>query len=341
MLLLLLRRSSSPHVYRFESESTMYQSVNERIEALAVEAEDQHMCFAPHSRCDKEALSLRVAKNLYISPYQGLYARTQTWNSLEHVEKMLWIARSLSRLHPEWVFCLHTAAAFHGLYVSNHLTRCVHVAHESPKHPKSRGMIIHHKKKTVESVLIDRVPVTPLLETVIDCLSHSSFIDGLPIADSALAKFDISKRQFLDLMESSRQRGAMKALNTAKHANAKSENGGESIARAVMIEEGFMPPELQVPIRHPLYPGKAYRVDFLWRIPNESPVAGEFDGAIKLENEDMLKNHSVAQTLREERTREAMLTSTGLRVMRFTYDDVRRRYPLTRLMEHYGIPRVA
>ena len=62
---------------------------------------------------------------------------------------------------------------------------------------------------------------------------------------------------------------------------------------------------------------------------------------VKLEDEQMLKNHSVLQTLRQERNREAALTSTGLRVMRFTYDDVLLGLPLVTLMNHYGIPHVA
>ncbi len=319
----------------------MHQTVNQRADELVIAAEARRMCCVPRTRSDKEALRLRMLKHHYASPYQGLYVRVQTWNGLTPVEKMCWIARALSETRPEWVFCLHTAAAFHGLYVSNHLARHIHVAHESPKHPKSRGIIVHHKKKSLESVLMNETPVTPLLETTIDCLSRSNFMDGLPVADSALARLGVSKRQFIDLIESSNQRGARKALATAKHADDRSENGGESLARAVMIEEGFATPELQVPIPHPLHPGRTYRVDFLWHIPGKAPIAGEFDGMVKLENESMLKNHSIAQTLREERNREAILTSTGLRIMRFTYEDVRRRRPLVRLMEHYGIPRDA
>ena len=319
----------------------MRKSVDKRIENLLREAESRHACCAPITRADKEALQKRKVPSIAISPRQKLFVRPETWNALSAIERSLWLARGMGSLHPEWVFCLFTAAALHGLYVPHRLLRLIHVAHAQSSCPKDRGIIVHHRKKNLERTYVQGVYATPLLETTIDCLAHLDFAEGLPIADSALLNLEISKRQFIDLIQSSGQYGAQKAVATALHADPRSENGGESMARAVMIEEGFMLPDLQVPIPHPLNKRKTYRVDFLWRPPGQSPVAGEFDGVIKFEDDAMLKEHSVAKTLRQERNREAILTSTGLHVMRFTYDDVRLRNPLVRLMELYGIPRVA
>lgn len=319
----------------------MHRSVTERIDSLLAEAERRQSCLAPLNRADKDVLRKHLRKGLVCSPHRGLFARTETWRNLSLADRTIWIARGLSTLHPEWKFCLYTAAAFHGLYVSNHLLSQIHIAHIGSTCQKSRGIIVHHCKKELEPVFVQGIPVTPLLETAIDCLSHLSLVEGLPIADSALRSLDISKRQFLDLIESSGQYGALKAFKIALHANPLSESGGESMARAIMIEEGFVLPELQVAIPHPFYRGRTYRVDFLWRLNGQPDVAGEFDGMVKLEDEQMLKNRSILQTLRQERNREAALTSTGLRIMRFTYDDVRFRRPLVAIMNHYGIPHVA
>lgn len=319
----------------------MHRFVTERIDSLLTEAEARQSCLAPLNRADKSALQKYLRSDLVRSPHRSLYARTDTWSSLSPNDRALWMARGLHTLHPEWVFSFYTAAALQGLYVPNRLLNQIHVAHIGPTCQKSRGIIVHHCKKELEPAYVQGIPVTPLLETTIDCLFRLSLTEGLPIADSALRNLDISKRQFLDLIESSGQYGAFKASKIALHANPLSESGGESMARAVMIEEGFALPELQAPIPHPLYKGRTYRVDFLWRLSGQSDVAGEFDGMVKLEDEQMLKNHSVLQTLRQERNREAALTSTGLRVMRFTYDDVRLGLPLVTLMNHYGIPHVA
>ncbi len=319
----------------------MHRSGTERINSLLAEAERRQSCLAPLNRADKDALRKHLREGLVCSPHHGLFARLEIWRNLSLTDRTLWTARGLSALHPEWVFCLYTAAAFHGLYASNPLLHQIHVAHPGSTCQKNRGIIAHHCKKKLKPVFVQGIPVTPLLETTIDCLSRLNLTEGLPIADSALRSLNISKRQFLDLIESSGHYGTLKASKIALHANPLSENSGESMARAIMIEEGFALPELQAPITHPFCKGRAYRVDFLWHLNGQADVAGEFDGMVKLEDEQMLKNRSVLQNLRQERNREAALTSTGLRVMRFTYDDVRLRRPLVTIMDHYGIPRVA
>lgn len=63
-------------------------------------------------------------------------------------------------------------------------------------------------------------------------------------------------------------------------ANGKSENSGESLARATMIELGFKNPELQREFFNENNPKWPYRVDFAWEI-NKKLIVGELDGTDK------------------------------------------------------------
>lgn len=63
-------------------------------------------------------------------------------------------------------------------------------------------------------------------------------------------------------------------------ANGKSENSGESLARATMIELGFKNPELQREFFNKNNPEWPYRVDFAWE-DNKKLIVGELDGTDK------------------------------------------------------------
>ena len=86
-----------------------------------------------------------------------------------------------------------------------------------------------------------------------------------------------------------------------KYANPKSENGGESLARAVMLELGFVEPQLQHEFPNPNCPQSPYRADFMWKV-NGKIIVGELDGTDKylIEDRTSLNNRSVAGDLRAE-----------------------------------------
>lgn len=123
-----------------------------------------------------------------------------------------------------------------------------------------------------------------------------------------------------------------------RFADGNSENGGESFARGVMIEEGFLPPRLQVEIPDPVEPGRMYRVDYLWETDG-GVIVGELDGRDKLADPALRKGKSMADVLRDERTRESRLTATGAKVMRFSFKDVLDRKRFVRMLEAFGVPR--
>ena len=152
------------------------------------------------------------------------------------------------------------------------------------------------------------------------------------------------------------------------YANTKSENGGESLARAIMLELGFVEPELQHEFPNPNYPQSPYRADFMWKV-NGKIIVGEFDGTDKylIEDRTLLDSRSVAcdlrteyfdgsvenvnnfstnnlyrynrDAVRKERNRERCLMDCGVvRVVRFDYCDILNPIEFKKKLLSAGVP---
>lgn len=227
---------------------------------LLDEAQRARRCLVTHDRKLKAALDRRTP-NRIVSPRSYLYARKGYWDGLGRRQREEHILRAEAALRPELVLCHASAALLHGLPVSFRRLANVHVlSGERWPSTRSAGRVTRHKRTEATRPMVERIDgilVTSLEDTIIDCLLELGFREGLAIADAGLARLGIDAAELGALIsERGRHRpGVRHALETARHADARSESGGESMARAIMIEHGFMLPELQVPIENPDNPG--------------------------------------------------------------------------------------
>lgn len=132
--------------------------------------------------------------------------------------------------------------------------------------------------------------------------------------------------------------GSRRFAETLRWANPLSENGGESYARAIMLENGVAEPVLQVEFPDRFNPGAIFRIDYFWELLNKIDVGGELDGLEKTVDEDMLGGKTAAEVLRRERERESRL-SVDLQIARFTFPEVRAVSPLINVLDAFGVPR--
>lgn len=276
------------------------------------------------------------------SPYPGLYVRKTHWESLDRGARELYVLRCLAKLHPQWTYCQASAALVHGLYVSWPRLERIHLAQTPEQRGHSTASIQRHRIADVERQVIGNIPVTPLLQTAADCLRAFGEEDGLAIADSVARRLGLSAEKLADRvypLVRGRTGGARARAVTAL-ADARSESGGESIARMVMIKNGFLVPELQREIPNPMDPLHPYRVDFYWVLPDGRIVIGELDGLEKRQRREMTRGRTQEEISADERLRESRISAlTGARFMRFTFQDVRHPERLVSLMESFGIPR--
>lgn len=312
---------------------------------LMADAQRAGRCAYSRNTAEQAALRRRAKAGDFTCVYPGipsLYAETVYWNGLNPPERTMHIARTLAQAHRTWVFgglvaavaygfehqwCLHDGSVT--IATSNHGT------HRPDRHlkrvyvPKTAAARIEHE----ETGLF----LLPPAMTLLDCAGSHEFRFSLPFFDSAFAK-GITAEDVLDAI-GRMHADPRSALRLLRHVNAKSENGGESLARGTMIEERFLTPRLQVPVRDP-QTGAEYRADFVWTLTDGATVVGEYDGTRKYIDPDMTDNRNIQEIVARERCRDEALKRAGAReIVHFNYDDVMRRTPLTMKLLKAGIPR--
>ena len=317
----------------------MYSPTQTTIDKLAKEADDERQLIVCHDNFRRELARLAKAGEL-VSPWRGMYATAELWARLKPPERQRRVVRTMAQQYPDWTFCQLTAALMHGLEVSYRDLNPLHVAVELDCHTKSTRKILRHPMDGEEVVEADGVRTTSLLRTALDCLAELDFRRGLAIADSVLRVGRVSRAELIRYIKTRTDVfGWEHALDAAAWAEPLAANGGESIARAVMIEQGFMVPKLQVEVPNVIEGHGKYYSDFFWELPDGTQVAGELDGLDKYYDPEMTGGKSVAQVMSDERRRESRLGATGLRVVRFSFAEVEDVDKFSRLLEAYGIPR--
>ena len=317
----------------------MRRGIQDDLRQRLVKAHTEGHCLVPASPSDSQRLRRALKRGDLISPARGVYALPEIWSELEPRPREWQKLQALAILHPDWVFSHTSAAVLHGLYVSNHLLGTVHIAVKRNSWSRSTTSLERHIVENDSPARIVHATATSLTRTAFDCMRTYDFRNALAIADSTLRFGDITKSVLTDTLDAfdRRNKSASRAVEIAAWADPRSENGGESVARAVMIEEGFMVPELQVWIPNPTDPDDEYRVDYFWDLASGN-VAGELDGREKYRNPKMTGGRDVVDVLASERLRESRLTGANTKVLRFSYGQVMRTKQFHHLLLSYGVP---
>ena len=255
-------------------------TANQRLTSHIKACEQQMSCVCARTAAEAKQIERRVAAGSLEVVMPGLCARPEYWSELKFRQRYLHRVRALAQKHPDWTFCSYTAAVVYGLSVSYANLTHIHIA----VMPTPGSKIVRHRyvRRTKASQM--DIAVTDIDQTIADCLVDASFVEGLIIADSVLHEQLMSKQHLIATIDKLglNRRGVVTARRVAQCADGLSESGGESKARALMIERGWQVPELQVELFDPVEPGKPYRVDYLWRV-GDGLIIGEFDGFIKSE----------------------------------------------------------
>lgn len=305
--------------------------------------EQEGFWLVPETHAEEELLWRLRAEGEVVSPHRGVFARAESYRVATRRMRMYWLLRTLGRAHPAWVFCLYSAAIMHGLQVPYALLDKVHVI--STGSNSAGGCIARHAWRIEEgattSILGTRV--TNLRKTLVDCLCLSTFSQGLAIVDSVLHWGLADKEEVVGWLKEDgrRRRGVCQARKTVSYADGRSENGGESVARATMIELGFEVPELQVEIIDPMEPGNPKRGDFGWQLYDGRWIVGELDGLEKYRGKSGTAEavDNALRVMALERRREAHINLTNATVIRFSMDEVRDVAYFERLLTNARVPR--
>lgn len=335
----------------------MYGPVRRRLGEQFQLEEARGQCLYPECMADRRALT-RVAVDVsdekassylrsgkeppeYVTVFPQFYLRGAYWLGLREDELALHVIKALSAQHPDWVFCSTSAALLHGMDVSWELLDTIHVTCTHGGGARRDGRLVRHAYPVGALRYPGGVRAVDAREAVLECLCTAPFELSLGIVDSFLRLFRSDKsglEAYFEVMGKGRK-GIARALTALSYADARAENGGESRARAVMIEEGYAPHELQVPFADPLNPSHVMRGDLGWLLEIGLWIIGELDGREKYENPLMMNGGDITDVMMAERMRESRISAYGAQIMRFPFSYVVDRWKLVHLMQIFGVPR--
>lgn len=311
---------------------------DKRIDHLFSISEAQGICLHVKDRNNLLAVRRRLLNKTVLTPARGLYVRSNYWHNISQMEKTRHLIRTYSQLYPTWIFSHASAAIMYDLQVSRDILQPFHFQTSRSNNSKGRKGFIHHRTNMLGGHPVDGALVTPLEQTVIDCAAYYSFKYGLAIADSALHSGQTNKEKLSSIARrNAHKRGIRRAQKVILHADSLSDNGGESIVRATMLEAHLPQPELQVAVPNLEKPGHFYYVDFMFTTNDGSRVAVELDGLEKYQNLAMTQGRETTQIMIAERQREAAITAQGIRVARFTFSQASNKSFLINRLKSYGI----
>lgn len=314
------------------------------IDQLLNQAEQEGRCLIPPSTAIRKALLRRIGSTV-ASPMPGLFARKTRWDKLNRAQRHCEIIRALAIIHPDWTFCSFSAACLLGLEVSWRHLNVVHVCSATKPSARPGAHIQRHQTEPADTVRRAGISLTPPIQTVTDCLLQTGFADGMPIADSAISKLGLTRERLMEAVEkragARNGRAVRTALTTLQYADARAESGGESVARAVMIETGFAPDWLQYELTDPFDSTESMRTDFAWERQARELTLGELDGLVKYTDQTILAGQTAAEALVAERQREAHLSLYGHPLIRFTMSEVRSAGMLAKKLQTAGVRQTA
>ncbi|MHA7175114.1 hypothetical protein ACX80D_00485 [Arthrobacter sp. Sr24] len=279
---------------------------------------------------------------------RGLYLPMEVWNSLRPWEKYRMRIQAVHESAQNApVFARESAAQIMGLPVigvpeevqtvvspgrsggqSNRGVRRVNAIVGDPPPWEMFGVFLTPPPQTVRDLAL-RLPLTGSLPAM-DKLLQRIPLPGSPGgAQQFFGKDDV--RAAITLLPHAIQRGRVERVLAV--ADPLSESAGESFSRAIMIENGFKLPALQIPISDSR--GFIGRPDFDWE---EQKTLGEFDGYEKYSAQKYLKGRTPAQVVVEEKLREDRLRAKGYNVIRWIWADLRSPRRLVQLLHEAGIP---
>lgn len=315
-------------------------AINDLLDA----AEQKQRYAFPTSEKERRALDRRLGADEVLRPYRGCYIRASKNGELTKSDRALWLARTLSAKHPTWIFSGYVAALAYGCPVQKDtLKNPLYVLCPKVRFPSNiTDRHVHRHQLTINDIHmptcdIDDLTVAPVLRMAMDCAALYPFAESLPILDFIFK--ENSFEQF-EIVDAAQQAGVSKigfeVFN--KYINSKSDNGGESFCRGVLLELGFKAPVLQHPFTDP-QTGKEYFTDFSWRSENKELIIVEFDGMGKYFDEEKTKQRTMEEIVKnqEERTRALYRAGVG-KVLRIKYTDLFNRVALYEDLLSAGVP---
>ncbi|NEG70381.1 hypothetical protein [Bifidobacterium choloepi] len=282
----------------------------------------------------------RIHRNL-VRPFPGMYISKTVWSKLAPWEQRLYVARTLTVMHPNWVFVGFVAALAYGLWVHTDLLAepMIVMTQTHHRNRKQAGLeFVECHNMPTDILMADGVRVPPIEFVIADCIRRYPFVFAKPVLDAALHMGHCSIKEVLMAGEQWRvDNNAL--LRCGYYAHGELESAAEAFAHAVIIDLNFTEPILQKTFTDPEN-GKTYRTDFAWPRGDAFCVL-EVDGLIKYREEPYLRQRSLAQVVNDQESRSrALQMRCGVMTMRrVKYSQICDFDYMEQMLKSMGVPR--
>jgi hypothetical protein len=279
---------------------------------------------------DAHEISRMRRRGELVTLRRGAYARDRPDDQTAERAHRELIMATVPQLETGAVISHASAAVLHGLPTWTSAIDRVHVTRDRSGGGRRRS-IVHVNGAPLrpqDLAVIDGVPVTSLIRTVLDLARSLPMDQAVAAGDRALAVgLDRSELQ-RGLLNMEYWPGVRRARRTVQFLDGRSESAGESVSRVRFAEDGIPQPDLQREVLGPDGHVMA-RVDFLW---DEQKTIGEFDGKAKYRQ--LLKPGQSSDTvIFDEKVREDALRDLGWQVVRWLWRDLYRKGVLRERLE--------
>lgn len=262
---------------------------------------------------------------------RGTYYPAQAWAALDRRARHAVLVHASARMAAlDGLVLSHwSAAALWQLPVIGRWPDRIHVTMRAKPRSSQSAIQVHETFDPPEPVDVGGLWVTSPVRTVLDLSRCLPLTAVLPTADAALHSrlADPSMLRAAALSLPRGARGRVRAGLVADLADARAESPLESLSRAVMFEEGFPPPQLQIELRDE--DGEFGRGDFGW-----PGLIGECDGQMKYGAD--LSSGDPSRVVWLEKQREDRIRRFA-QVARWGWADAYHRDPLCRLLRSKGL----
>jgi hypothetical protein len=262
------------------------------------------------------------SRRALLSVRRGVYAAAADYRQLEPLERhRVDTQAALLRLASPAALSHETAAVWTGMSMLKPSLQLLHVTR--PELPASHVHAgIHHHPGALPDehlTVVGNARITSPARTAVDIARNVDFARGLAVADSCL-RSGVSRGVLQDAMAfCASWPGARGASRAVSWADGRADNPGESYSRAVLIEQGLPPSDIQFPVRDEH--GLVGLADFVWL---DQWTLGEFDGRLKYAPGPDGGVEAAARVLWLEKQREDRLRAAGFEVVRWTWQDLLR-----------------
>lgn len=276
---------------------------------------------------DSELLGRRRRSEL-VQVARGSYLSEADYRRLDAVDRHRARVVAVAHRHGEdAVFSNVSAAAMHGYDLWDVPLDTVHLTHGGGGHGKLRHGVHRHHEQLAPNEIVSSggLLLTSAARTIADLARTVSLTSAVATGDCALRRGLALDALNATVAAAKGRRGAPKARRALALMDGRSDSVGESLSRLTIRDLGLPVPELQKHVWSSA--GEEIgRVDFYF--PGLG-VVGEFDGRVKY-GKYLIFGQAPGDAVFQEKIREDRIRDTGLVVVRWTWDDLRRPQALRR-----------